>query len=404
MDRSLHLGCLLVLIPTSSGVARPAAALTGPQRAEPLAPDGHRGLGGDTPKAELLELFRSRGQAEREFLGALSALSSEVRVLLATTEESYRSAGYFELLGRDRDQDLDLLHSAWRAGLADPRALLAEDDPRARTFARLLLDPRFQVRAQLCEGIDLDAREIDAGLSVLEGNAESYVDLGPEEVRAVALRVDLAASRLRARRSDLLALRQTGTRPRESERGGEEITALLAAARAEDPAIARAAVAEIVDRSRERAARMRSALFSTRLEPILAELESWRGRLLSQAGALRADALVYLPDSQEGRAAPSEILALKKHERLRLAWMRASQGLALDPLDAELSWICAHAADFQWGNLESRPWYDRFLFLRGIRHYDHRTLAGRRLDERESEALEAVQRTEVPAPPPRKDG
>ena len=38
--------------------------------------------------------------------------------------------------------------------------------------------------------------------------------------------------------------------------------------------------------------------------------------------------------------------------------------------------------------------------LRGIRHYDHRTLRGRELDAWEDEALLAVQRPYQPPPPP----
>jgi hypothetical protein len=92
---------------------------------------------------------------------------------------------------------------------------------------------------------------------------------------------------------------------------------------------------------------------------------------------------------------------MRKSERVRWAGFRARDGLASDPLDDVLAFVAAHAADFQWGSLESVPLYDRFLVLRGIRHYDHRTLAGRRLDAWEDEALLAVQRPYDPPPRPR---
>jgi hypothetical protein len=113
---------------------------------------------------------------------------------------------------------------------------------------------------------------------------------------------------------------------------------------------------------------------------------------------LREEASQWLPEGEPGRRAPPDVQALAKHERMRGAGYRAIRGASVDPLDDELAWIAAHASDFLYGLLESRPWYDRFLALRGIRAHDHRTHAGRRLDARESEALEAVQRMLVPRP------
>ena len=101
---------------------------------------------------------------------------------------------------------------------------------------------------------------------------------------------------------------------------------------------------------------------------------------------------------EEGKAAPDALKALAKHERIRGAGYLATKGLEIDPLDDVLAWIAAHSAEFLYGIGQSRPWFDRFLALRGLRAHDHRSFSGRTLDEREREALDAVQRSTLPQP------
>ena len=57
----------------------------------------------------------------------------------------------------------------------------------------------------------------------------------------------------------------------------------------------------------------------------------------------------------------------------------------------------AQGLDFLWGAIESRPYYDRYLALRGIRLHDHRTMKDRKLTPREETALFVVQRGATPA-------
>ena len=146
-----------------------------------------------------------------------------------------------------------------------------------------------------------------------------------------------------------------------------------------------------------------ATLFTSRFAAapeVRAQLE-WRERMRARAAPLLAEALVYLPDSESGAAAPPEISAMRTSERLRWAERRALEGLTFDPLDPELAFVAAHGADFVWGDIQSRPLYDRYLALRGIRAHDDQTIRGRELTPRELEALVVVQRPFTPGEAPK---
>ena len=100
-----------------------------------------------------------------------------------------------------------------------------------------------------------------------------------------------------------------------------------------------------------------------------------------QKEPLRLEALAYLPDEPEGQAAPADVQELSKSDRMRHAQFSGLRGLVFDPLDEDLTWAVAMGLDFVWGVIESRPYFDRFLALRGIRSHDHRTIRDRTLTE-----------------------
>jgi hypothetical protein len=246
----------------------------------------------------------------------------------------------------------------------------------------------------LCQHFEFEAREVRAGLAALRGTGDGWVQLTAEETRAILTRVDLSASLLRALRSDLLALRVT---KETSSEDPEEVRELLEVERLRSESERRLALADIRTRCDERVERMRQALFQTRLLPKVRTLLTWREGDLTRAEPLRQAALAHLPDTPEGRAAKGGVEKLARHERYRYALVYGQEALVFDPLDEVAAWAAAEGIDFLWGNRESRPYYDRFLALRGIRSHDHRTIQGRDLDAREERALYVVQ---LPFAPP----
>jgi hypothetical protein len=396
----MNFASLLAAVAVTLGVIAPKGV--GDQKADrPLAPDGQPGLGDEGSLRELIESVRATRDEGRQFVGQLLGLASEVRLLETAAAESYRAAGYFDLVAADANAEA--IEEALHAAQLDPVRALKGAGERQRTFAVALLDARLRARLELAKGAELDANEVSRGLAVLRGADEGFVQLTEEEAQGIARRIDLAASRLRARRSDFLALRgRAGPsgRPTSDARESPEVVALLAAAADPDSARARAALTPLLESAQRRVDLMWSALAFTRLAQATAETLAWRERSLAEAARLRTEALTYLPESEQGRAAPMEIASMRKHERVRYSGFRAREGLAQDPLDDVLAYLAGHAADFQWGSIESRPLFDRFLVLRGIRHYDSRTLQQRKLDAWEEEALIVVQRA-FEQPPPR---
>jgi hypothetical protein len=360
------------------------------------APDGQRGLGAQTPLADLLSLARSTRDDDRRFLADLHALGTEIRILVATTAERYRQRGYLQLLDSSEPQTLDALHAAFHTLELDPLARLARDDAFAQVLARALLDVRFRARVGVLEGWEFETQEIERGLGVLRAATDGYVVLIQEEASNIAARVDLSATLLRAMRNDLQVLR--ASEPEPPDRAGEAATAeLLRVARdTEGEGVRRAAIERMVSAARVEAAKIESVLFTPRVAHQVAALLEWRSRIFQESESLRRDALSWLPDTVEGRAATEDFTRIAKDERIRRAAAVARQGLAIDPLDDVLAWVAGHALDFHWGVPESRPWFDRFLALHGIRAHDHRTYQSRELDRREREALDVVQRPILP--------
>ena len=80
---------------------------------DPLqAPDGRKGFGAHPSQAELRATFNER---EGGLAAELSALGSEVKLLVGNVVLDYRRRGYFELLDRQVEQrmELEALHAAF---------------------------------------------------------------------------------------------------------------------------------------------------------------------------------------------------------------------------------------------------------------------------------------------------
>jgi hypothetical protein len=372
--------------------------------AEELAPDGRRGLGSETPHARLRELFRQPDEEDQRFLAELLELPDVLGVLVETTEGLYRSRGWFALLAPRAEPDLAALHASFAELALQPEATLRTQGEASRALAETLLDTRFRMRRRLLEGWEDDVRDLEGGLSLLRSETDGWSRLGDEEASAVARRVDLAASLLRARVKDLEALREPPGSA--SEAGSEEVHALLAILAEPDGVERLRLLAEARESAAARVERMAELCFTPRFLREHADLVRWREERTAAARELRAEAELWDPEGdQEG--VPAEIQRLRKTERRRGAMVRALSGLTFDPLDGELTWIGARMARIVGGSLQALSLYDRFLALAGIRIHDGRTWRSGAVSAREEEAIlylqEYEQRERIPPARPGSD-
>ncbi len=363
----------------------------------PQAPDGRRGFGARTPVNEVLAVVRSNAEPERAFMAELDGLTSELKVLVALAQHGYEQAHYFDLLPARAERSVDLLHARFAELDADPLAVLEAGGPKARALAAMVLDTRFRVRAQVLGGCEAELSELERGLRVLRAATDGFVQLSQAQASNITTRVDLAAAVMRAVRNDLRALRESSGA---SELDAAAVERLLALARSsEGEGVRRAGVMRQRDAALKRQELMASALFTTRLRAQLGVTLAWREDLLREAKELTSQAERALPEADASAPPDPQLAALSKSERIRRAGSLARQAAEFDPLAEDAVWIVAHAAEFQFGLLESRPWFDRYLALRRIRSHDHRSYQERKLTARENEALEAVQRGLIPGDP-----
>jgi hypothetical protein len=365
--------------------AAPAVGLQG----EPdLAPDGRPGLGGGGSAREVARRADGAGREGTELARELAELQSDLVVLAELARRHYLARGDLEPLGEGAG--LDALHSLHEELDARAEEVLFAGDERAALLGRQMLDLRFQLRIEPLRRAEREGAELRRGLAVLRGSLDGLYDLKDTEARAIAARVDLAAAILRAARSDLDLLRERGVAgapgapdpelAAELERlrelpAGPERTRGLAALRA------------ALDARRER---LESVLFWPRLEPRLRETLERRDAA-EATSVRRLEALqqvLMLPPHDTDP--PPQVAELSQAERHRYALSEALRGLDADPLSESLTWWVAVTADEVYGPLESRPWFDRYLALRGIRVGREETLRRRELDDREQRALEAV--------------
>ncbi len=369
-------------------VANPVASL---QDHRPLAPDGRRGIGMESELADVLRLFRQPDEEDAAFLRELGRLENDVEILAEGAAELYRRRGYFDLLEARDEQTLERLHTVFREHALDPREVLSggANDARARAFATMMLDARFRARMELLEGRRFDADEIRLGLAVLKAATDGWVRPSESEARNVALRVDVAAALLRARFKDLEALREAPLSLPDVDPG--DLEALLARPEGEAPDELRRFLGDVAMREALRVERMWELFFTPRLQADTAEWLEWRRARAAVAARAAEEVRLYRPDTAEGQAAPPEIQRLTKTKRRRVAYGRALEGLANDPLDADLAYAAGVLARYVGGTLEALSHYDRFLALRGIRSHDHNTYKDRELTPEEDDALFYVQ-------------
>ena len=395
--RAVRLACawiplLLLFVPL---------ALAGRSRAEmPEAPDGHPGLGFERDARELAKYLRKPPKKDRKFLESWAELPGDVQVLWNEYLRDVRKAKLFLVLDEKAgDPTLAELFDAWRAAAADLPAALADDQPHAELLARLHVDLRFRWRAELYGGFALERQELMAGLAVLNGMNDGFVVLGDSEAQEISARVDLAAARLRSMLLDLDALSKAGGKGPGSPTD-ERIAALLSAARDVDAGARTRRLAAFEAKLEQTRERLVETLF---VGPLARELEVAllrREASIQDAAAIAKELRPFLPEMPEGAEPPEEIAEMKKSHRYAYANRLAVEGLARDPLSAELAYSAGLASDFAYDPRVTRPWFDRFLAIRGIRAHDERTSRslGRPLDSWELHALDEVQGSRLSLP------
>jgi hypothetical protein len=373
----------LVLLSLTLLLARPGAAQIG----GPEAPDGRRGLGADGTAQEILHAFRAPNGDEEQLLAELRTLRTDVDLQVASAHGLYSRRGYYELLPPSVERSPEPLAAAFEQLASDPDRLQRASAPARQAFARLFFDTRFRARAPLLAAARLERRELDAGLAVLRAATDGFVSLQGPEARGIARRVDLAAARLRAIRTDLDALRElpwdVGVAP--SWTPNELVTRLLLPTSPEGRGDPRASEAD-------RVARMQQLFVSSRPGERLTRELLWRNGADARAEDWLASAARALPTDDEDEAElQDELRGLTRTKRRRMAWEQALRGLEEDPLDPDLAWLAGEASRYVRGTLETLGHYDRTLALSGIRSHLSWTYADRVLSKRLQETLYYVQ-------------
>ncbi len=355
------------------------------------APDGERGFGNGRSLRDIARLLRSTADEDRAVVARLFKLESELRILLAQVADQYKERGYFALLGSANDASLDVLGAAFRSKQKEAARELAQDSAQTELFARMLVDARFRSRARVIEGFEFEASDLKGGLAVLFAHLDGFADLKDHEAELIARRVDLAASRLRAMRLDLEALREKpGGQSSESAwtQDLERLIVLMKSAERDRKEMEMPAILERLDQREEG---MCSALFTTRQAEDFQSLFAQRAAAIGTAEKMLPRVRELVPDTAEGAKPSAEVQELSKSRRYAYAVHTGMEALGFDPLNEELNYLVGLSADFNNGALESYRWFDRFLALRGIRAHEYKTYGDRKLTREEKYALDRLQ-------------
>lgn len=368
------------------------------------APDGEKGFGPDRSIRDLERLLRSSADEDRGHVAALYRLEQDIRVLLAMASDRYEEMGYFGLLdiakkeeeretraGQEWLTPLERLDAAFRERTGRAAVELKQGGAPAELLAKLMVDSRFRTRSLVIEGLEFEMADLRGGMAIFRAHLDGFAALRDPEAGAIATRVDLAASRLRAAKLDLEALREEHNDPSASEAWGKDLEVLLGLVRSNDPDRIDRELPAVLERLGQREASMAAALFTTRLDAKLAADIDRRALAISTAADLLSKVRAYFPGTPEGDKADPEIRALSKSRRYAHASPAVLEALSYDLLNDELNWLAGESSDFLWGAMESQRWFDRYLALHGIRVNDHRTYKDRTLTHQEKRAIDAVQ-------------
>jgi hypothetical protein len=359
-----------------------------------LAPDGARGFGTSPEPEDVTDLIRSKAAADLKFVGGLLESATQVQILVALAHRRYERMGYLELVppgepgSRPSIADPALGHELEALAERFGVLLQAPDSPYTRTqalaFARMVADDRFRVRAHILKGVELDLVLLPGTLRIFTAHAHGLAGLekGPA-LNTLASQADLAAARLRALRLDLEALYQ----PAVSAAHGDsaEVVELAAALTVGDTGRAEALVGVLDAGARKSARMLEQGLFTPRfdLQHVAALAER---RAAWEKGARSNREMELLVPFRSTGGIGGEIGGVRATDRYQLAVNSGREGLAAAPAHSGLNFSLGLCLDFIAGRGISMRYFDRFLALRGILHWEERCFSGRPLDAREAYA------------------
>lgn len=385
VSRSVSIAAVVAVL--GAGARAPALSPAGDEYPYAKAPDGHRGFGDRPDPDALRELFRKAEGEDVRFLSELYRVARDVEVLAALARGRYARLGYFGLLeGRPPTQPRDDVADLYRA--FEAARVVAGGEPlshgRARALARALVDERFRAREPVLTSYREDVRELRGSLALFVAHARGRAELTEGgELVALAQRADLAAARLRALRLDLEALHEPIAAPPVGRAGSEELHAVLREGRPSETLLALAGAAEAGAR------RLADSLFTPRFDETHGRALAARADGRRRAERALLEMRLLIPTTEEGRAA-TRFADMRAVDRYRRAADAGSEGLHADPLHADVQYLMGIAVDFFAGHLESARYFDRFLALRGVRHWEYDTFGHRDLDAAEEYALLVV--------------
>lgn len=366
------------------------SALSGVAFSQEEAPDGRPSLAWRGGAQELGRvLVRPRTAEEKQLAAELLGLEAAVKLRLSLATRELRPRGCMALI-EDAERG-SFLQVAVRFEELSERASteLAVGDERARGLGVCLLDPAFGVRLKAIKGIAEELLEVRSGLAILVATQVGYASLRDDEALGIARRVDRSAALLRSMMLDMDLLGA-------SDYAGQPVSS--------------AAVDALTEAARQRGQEERQRSLSALLDPAQAVIQRMAGSLrgvrlrsglageLELRKAARARALLHseeldriVPGRLPVEDVPAEILAMSKQDRYGVALRHAEEGLAEDPFSPELTFYMALSTDWLADRVRSRPWFDRYLALKGVRAHDHRTYQGKELSPDVQIALDAVQ-------------
>lgn len=376
---------ILWLAVASALLSTPCSALAPQSDEYPFARavDGHRGFGRRPALADIEALFRSAEGEDAAFLASLYDLATDVDVFLHLTAALHERRLYFSLVHAERGTLVDLYTAYDRAA----RAVRARDfDQRTSlALARMAHDARFAARRPVIAAAREEIAELRGALALFVAHTHGLAQLDHgNEVARIAGRADLAAARLRAVRLDLEALHEgwAALHAHDDADVQELAQALRTGKHDREELLGRARRA-----SAAQALSLRDALFTTRFDRGERAALAQRRKDRLEAQSIERRLRVLLPEMSGDEGLPADVARMSRAERYRDAAELGREALERDPFAAELNYLVGLAVDFAAGLKAASPYFDRFLALRGIRHYDDSTYDNARLDAFERYAL-----------------